>query len=114
MGLFDSFKKFLGEQSRESDDEWMDRLGSRVKAKLFEDDEVADEDFDDDDSANEEYSYRIVYTSSVLGSGQAHYIKTTRKITSNEDARKELIRYFSKKDLLEGQGKISVEDFMEW
>ena len=114
MGFFDSLKKMIGEETRESDDEWLEKLGRSVRASLAAEDEEEDLDDDDDDDDDEEYSYCIYYTSSVDGPNQYDYVKTRKEITSNEMAKKELVRYLSQNGFLEGKGKITIEDYTEW
>ena len=118
MGLFKELFKTISDQSkRETDDEFFDRIGRQAQASLDAqrdpDCDLVDED--DELIVEETYSYRIEYTSDIQGAGQVTYITTSRKITSNEQAKVEVIKYYKLRNpgILNYMGRFTVDGYMD-
>ena len=118
MGLFkDLFKTISDYSKRETDDEFFDRIGRQAQASLDaqrdQDCDLVDED--DELIVDETYSYRIEYTSDLQGAGQVAYITTSREITSNEQAKVEVIKYYKLRNpgILNYMGRFTVDSYMD-
>ncbi|MBR4046143.1 MAG: hypothetical protein IKK05_04490 [Alistipes sp.] len=118
MGLFKELFKTISDYSkRETDDEFFDRIGRQAQAALDAqrdpDCDLADED--DELIVDETYSYRIEYTSDLQGAGQVAYITTSREITSNEQAKVEVIKYYKLRNpgILNYMGRFTVDSYMD-
>ena len=119
MGFFKELFKTISEHSkRETDDEFFDRIGRQAQATLNTqrdpDCDLVDED--DELIVEEAYSYRIEYTSDLQGAGQVAYITTSRKITSNEQAKVEVIKHYKLRNpgILNYMGRFTVDSYMDW
>lgn len=112
------FKAISGHSQRETDDEFFDKIGRQAQAMLNTqrdpDCDLVDED--DELIVEETYSYRIEYTSDLQGAGQVAYITTSRKITSNEQAKVEVIKHYKLHNpgILNYMGKFTVDSYMDW
>lgn len=118
MGLFKELFKTISDYSkRETDDEFFDRIGRQTQAALDaqrdQDCDLVDED--DELIVDETYSYRIEYTSDLQGAGQVAYITTSREITSNEQAKVEVIKYYKLRNpgILNYMGRFTVDSYMD-
>lgn len=118
MGLFKELFKTISDYSkRETDDEFFDRIGRHAQAALDaqrdQDCDLVDED--DELIVDETYSYRIEYTSDLQGAGQVAYITTSREITSNEQAKVEVIKYYKLRNpgILNYMGRFTVDSYMD-
>lgn len=118
MGLFKELFKTISDYSkRETDDEFFDRIGRQAQVELEAqrdpDCDLVDED--DELIVEETYSYRIEYTSDLQGAGQVAYITTSRKITSNEQAKVEVIKYYKLRNpgILNYMGRFTVDSYMD-
>lgn len=118
MGLFKELFKTISDYSkRETDDEFFDRIGRQAQAALDaqrdQDCDLVDED--DELIVDETYSYRIEYTSDLQGAGQVAYITTSREITSNEQAKVEVIKYYKLRNpgILNYMGRFTVDSYMD-
>lgn len=118
MGLFKELFKTISDYSkRETDDEFFDRIGRQAQVALDaqrdQDCDLVDED--DELIVDETYSYRIEYTSDLQGAGQVAYITTSREITSNEQAKVEVIKYYKLRNpgILNYMGRFTVDSYMD-
>lgn len=118
MGLFKELFKTISDYSkRETDDEFFDRIGRQAQVALDaqrdQDCDLVDED--DELIVDETYSYRIEYTSDLQGTGQVAYITTSREITSNEQAKVEVIKYYKLRNpgILNYMGRFTVDSYMD-
>lgn len=118
MGLFKELFKTISDYSkRETDDEFFDRIGRQAQVALDAQRDTDCDLVDEDDEliVDETYSYRIEYTSDLQGAGQVAYITTSREITSNEQAKVEVIKYYKLRNpgILNYMGRFTVDSYMD-